>query len=379
MRQVLPKSWGQAGRERLKEETVVFGDTGWEFVTPVGMEYMPPPEWVIRDLVEQNSLTILVAHGNQGKTLFALTRIYDLLADELYYRETGYDSQLGTVLYFTQEGIYSLGARFGAWAEHRGLSEEHKDYIKDKCLFHTHSRSFGHNRKSGAFGEDLDMMVKIVQAVKPSLVVIDPWADYFNPGEENSNDDARGWIKRIRQEIINGNEEIDYPGTSVLVLAHTSKSDKSASRGASALYDGADREYVIKAEFHKEDGVDVNLRSIQVQCTKAKDGGRTGVQFYLCEEVEYEGRPRPVLRPVDRAEMVKDSVKGGSTKKSELYELLLEQGPTKKIQLVEAGWNENTVTKYLQELRKANLVSFDGNTYEYTAVEPEASDPEELE
>jgi hypothetical protein len=83
-------------------------------------------------------------------------------------------------------------------------------------------------------------------ALKPSLYVLDTYSKLRGRGsEENNNDDAKAFVDCIAQ--LRGK-------ASALIVAHTAKGDPTKARGASALGDDTEAEFVVSKE---RDGIKV--------------------------------------------------------------------------------------------------------------------------
>lgn len=359
----------------VDDEAVEIG--GHQFLPLDTMRLLPRPEWIVPGLAERQALTLVSARGNRGKTAMVMTLILDRMLDWL----RNWDEFVGAaalpldrVLYFTQEGLLGFAPRFDAWCMSRGVSESERLWISQRFLVHTSSLQLGYSAKAQKVGQDLEWFVAAVDEAQPQLVVVDPWADFFSPGEENSNDDVRTWLQQIRAHILNR-------GVGMVIITHTAKGDIEEARGASSLYDGADRAYYVIGEMEElQDKQEGNLVAVKMYCKKAKDGGRDMPRFFGTKDFTAVRSFALIESSETEARKAVNAAKPGSCK-ARIIEYLDSRGgaaPTADVLAFmeeEYGYSrktvENTAGRY--------GFSTNGNRGYWSLVPLKASEPGELE
>jgi hypothetical protein len=353
---------------------------GWELVSLEGLRFLPRPQWVVPGLVEANGLTLVSARGNRGKTAVVMTMMWDQLLHWVRDEEVreGHVDGISAwsrqcFLYVTQEGLYGISPRYEAWCRSRQVNPQERAYVSSRFKLHMHAEQLGVSMRSNSqsTGEGLPELVSVIEELKPGLVVIDPWADYFTPGEENSNDDVRKWIQLVRDRIVNA-------GTPLVVLTHTSKGDLEESRGASALYDGADRAYFVLGEMEKlPDKQEGNLLSIKFYCKKAKDGGRDVPKYFRAHD--YEDIRSFALVHASDVEL-REAPPSKSSKLGRILAYLEERGgsaPAREVKEAMAELYNYSPSSVANAASEAGLSR--GNRGRWSVVDTDTDDPEDLE
>lgn len=255
-----------------------------------GAEVMeiPEPAYLLDDWVPRGALVFLTGHGNSGKSLLALAWAQCIARGHPWSGHAVVTP--GRVLYLTQEGVTSFKHRILALHAQRGYDEWAPLFgLLPKSLeLGAKTDRDGHVDQGQSWAE----LEELIREHRPVMVVIDPWADYFRPGQENSNDDAKAWVTHARMVLASLGE--DAPA--LVVPSHTARSNERGGevRGASAIYDGADRVYTITPLFpdvDKSGGFTAkgDLLGMMVSTLKSKDGGRPGPWYGKVYEHTVEG------------------------------------------------------------------------------------------
>lgn len=182
--------------------------------------------WLIDDLLQERSLTVMYGASGTGKTFLALDIAQQVAQD-------------GSVIYVITEGLDTFGERVEAWEQHHKRTSGKLAGIEQSLNLLT--------------PDDVERLIIEAQQFHPKLIVFDTLAMCMAGGDENSAKDMGLFMQACRR-IIN---ELQ---TAVLLVHHTGKSG-SSERGSSALRGNAD----MMIEIVDNDGV------IAVRCDKSRN------------------------------------------------------------------------------------------------------------
>lgn len=345
---------------------------------------IPRPKYLMEDWVPAGAIVFLTGHGNSGKSLLGLAWSQSIARGVEW--SGNHVLTPGKVLYITQEGTASFGHRLEAYMAQRGFKERSPDWG-----LYPHSMSLGATMQRAGhveLGQDWPKLEEMITEHRPVAVVIDPWADFFLPGMENSNDDAKAWINRARQMLTG----LGALAPALIVLAHTSDANRQGGsvRGATAVYDGADRVYTITPVFPVTDTTGGfttagDLLAIKVSTMKSKDGGRPGPWYgkvYEHEVTDALGGTSVTVDGVSREEFysIEHSARNGMRElgaqetveriRTEILEALAREPRVKSQLREEIKGRAATFAEVWQELEaggKIEMVRKDGRS-EYWAL-----------
>lgn len=183
-----------------------------------------PAQWLVRDVLPDAELVVVFGETASGKTFFVL----DLAgAVALGTDWRGKKVRQGKVVYIAAEGAGGFRNRLKAYALGQGveLADLPIGVIADAPNF----MSAG----------DTKAMVKSIQAFgRPSLIVVDTFAQVMPGANENSGEDvgkALAHCKVLRK----------HTGATVLLVHHSGKDSSRGARGWSGLKGAADAEIEI--------------------------------------------------------------------------------------------------------------------------------------
>lgn len=203
------------------------------------------PEWIIRGLIETDSLAMIFGDPACGKSFLAVDWACSVATGKEYH---GHTVQQAPVIFIAGEGLNGIARRLQAWGIRYGadlslaplyVSSGPADLIDDLAVLEvTHA---------------VDAIVEAQGA--PAMVIVDTVARNFGPGDENSTQDMTKFIAAA--DTIRTRYRC-----SVLLVHHTGHGDKTRARGAMALKGALDAEYRLEKG---EDGV------TRLEATKMKD------------------------------------------------------------------------------------------------------------
>lgn len=203
--------------------------SAFRFIAVGDLEYRPP-EYLIADLVETETLGLLFGDPGCGKSFVAADLGLSVATGTPFH---GRAVKQGAVFLIAGEGHNGLTRRFAAWGKHRGES------IKSAPLFMSNRPAQFLDRESAR---------EVAEAVRelaahhgtPAMILIDTLARNYGPGDENSTSDMGAFIAAV-DDLKAG-----FPGCTVVIVHHSGHGDKQRARGAMALKGALDCEYRVE-------------------------------------------------------------------------------------------------------------------------------------
>lgn len=216
----------------------------FRLVSAAELKRMPPPRFLVDDLLLAESFTVLYGEPGSKKTFTAYDIAASIQAGAPWH---GRQTQHGQVVYIAAEGRAGWPKRVRA----RELARRKEN--TDNLMFLLEAPQLLDDRDVG----DLLTALEVLEP-RPLLVVLDTMARTLVGGDENSAQDVGLFIAavdRLRETL----------GCAVLVVHHTGKGKNSgAERGSSALRGAAD----VMMKTTKAAG---NPYEFTLTCEKAKD------------------------------------------------------------------------------------------------------------
>jgi RecA-family ATPase len=231
---------------------------------------VPLREWAVPDLIPFDTVTMLSGDGGVGKSLLAKQLAVAFSTDTEWL---GLKPECGPVLFVSAEDDRDeLHRRIASIADSEGidLADLHDLHVVplaglDAVMGATEGR--GCVVKETAVWRGL---VRIVESVKPRLIVLDTLADIFG-GNELARTEARQFIGQLRGLAIKH-------GLAVLLLSHPSLSGMASGAGTSGstAWSNSVRSRLYLETVKGDDGIeaDPDLRTLTTK--KANYGARGG-------------------------------------------------------------------------------------------------------
>ncbi len=245
---------------------------------PRDMRSLPPPSWLVADLIPANAVGMLYGPTGTFKTFLALIIS---LAIAVVKQLWGKTTAQGAVAYCAGEAPVGIArVRIPALMQHYKVPEP--DDVPLALVPAVPLVS------TPAEVEALTAALKAT-GLRFALIVIDTVARALGGLDENSAKDA-GLLLAAAERLR------DTFNCSVLLIHHTGKDESRGARGSSALLAGVDFAYEVKAE--------TNVLAVSLRCEKMKDadppapirlqGSRAygSVVFDLIRETEYAALTR---------------------------------------------------------------------------------------
>ena len=297
-----------------------------KLVTPIPKEKSPfpltrygdmellPPQWLIKGILEDDSLGVVFGASGAGKSYFTIDMAASVATGNPFH---GRNVKVqGAVVYVAGEGRRGIASRLRALEIARGLN------LKEAPLYISH--------KAAALC-DPELMVHVASAVRSvkgrvALIVIDTWARNM-AGNENDTSDTNAAIRAV-------DELRAIHKCSAIIVHHSGQAESERGRGSSALRAALDVEY--KVEIKDE--------IVTVRNTKMKDGEPPEAMTFSFDPVDVgilddDGDPviSAVLQEIDMSGIVKTRPKKhGSAQVAILAALEKADGPIEKTALREA-------------------------------------------
>lgn len=211
-------------------------------LTGHAVESIPPPEPLIDDWLDLESLAVLYGRPGGGKSFLAIDYALHVATGSWWQ---GHETVAGNVLYVAAEGRRGLGIRQRAWRLH---NRHHNPVDR----IHWLPRAV--NLLDPVYAAAL---IQIADDLRPQLVVIDTLARSMVGGDENAGKDMG--------RVIEAADTIKHrTGACILIVHHSGKDQTAGARGHSSLLGAVDTELELK---NGGDGI------ITLANTKQKESG----------------------------------------------------------------------------------------------------------
>lgn len=221
-----------------------------------------PPEFLVADLIETDTLGLIFGDPGCGKSFLASDIALSVATGHNFH---GHAVRQGAVFYIAGEGHNGLARRFHAWGKHNNQS------LKGVPMFKSERAA---QFLDGASANSVTLAVRSLAAIHgaPALIVVDTLARNFGAGDENSTQEMSQFIAAM------DDLRAQWPGCVVLIVHHSGHSDKTRGRGSMALKGALDFEYRME-----KDGP-----SITVTNTKMKEADPPADMCLTLHSVEIE-------------------------------------------------------------------------------------------
>ena len=229
---------------------------------------MPPPDWLVTNVITVGSQVVLFGPSGSGKSFVALDLALSIATGQSWH---GLAVKPGPVAYVVAEGGHSIGKRVDAWIQHQGFAPiDDMFFVLEPVQLPIPDHVKGLLHQINARNK------------RPALIVFDTLARCFVGGEENSAKDVGVVVHHagILQQAT---------GAAVLILHHTGRAAQDQERGSTALRGAAD---VMIAQTKTPDDI-ITLRN-----TKQKDAEEfTPISLQL-SQVRLDMKPKANTGPV---------------------------------------------------------------------------------
>ena len=226
-----------------------------------------PPQWVIHEVLQANSLTVLFGSANSGKSFLALDMALAITRGTDWF---GRKVRHGAVVYIAIEGPQRN--RLAAYLKHHKIARPPNDFRLVDVPLNLCDRP--------PKATDSQQLIEAIQdQLGNSLitaVIIDTLNQALQGGDENSSEDMGAFI-------ANANAFRTALGCAVLVVHHAGKDRDRGARGHSSLKGAVDTEL----EVIYDKGSSVRIASI----TKQRDGSDDLQLPYILKVIDLGPNP----------------------------------------------------------------------------------------
>lgn len=226
-----------------------------------------PPQWVIPDIIEEDTLACVLGRWASGKSFIALNMAMAVAYNaEFAGRKV---NKGGPVVYVMGEGFNGMSRRVAAW--HKFNKEPD---IDGAIAFTKRSVHVNNEQAAKALKDDIDEAVNTVwNGVNPKLIIVDTFQRNF-AGSENDGKEVSEFIYMLDHYL-----RTPYKAC-VCVVHHTGHGEgtQRRGRGSSVLPASVDTEYLVEMNGHH----------IQMDATKVKDAPKPNPETLIWELQEME-------------------------------------------------------------------------------------------
>lgn len=201
------------------------------------LDSIPPPRWLVRDVVHASTLAAVIGKPEAGKSFIALDIALSVATGQDWH---GRAVAQGPVLYCVGEGLSGMRQRVKAWAKYH-----HYDTLPDTAWLPRAVNLLDPHWSAG--------LVDVVREYRPALIVIDTLARSMPGGAENSPEDM--------SRVIEACDAMRRASGATVALVHHVDKAKGQPRGHSSLEGALDT--AVKVESFGA--------LVEVTCLKQKD------------------------------------------------------------------------------------------------------------
>ena len=187
-----------------------------EILSVTQLRSLPPPEWLVDEILPASSFAFLYGPSGVGKSFVALDLALSIATGRPWH---GHPVKQGPVLYVVTEGLWGFRSRLSAWEQHFEVS------VAGGVHF---------TREAIQLVNDQRRVASRVIELQPTLIVFDTLAQVAEGLDENSSKDM-GQVTAALRAI-----KLSSSNTTVLVVHHTGHQEQGRLRGHSLLKASAD-------------------------------------------------------------------------------------------------------------------------------------------
>lgn len=217
----------QVDCKALIEGAVPFtrANTGLRLYTLEELEHLPPPDWLVSDMIVESSLSMMWAGSDSYKTFVATDMAMSIATGFSWH---GHGVKPGLVVYVAAEDAMGVKTRMIGWRETRGqgLARPNVRIFKDGL----------------ALVEDSEKLAMLIMELQdePAFIVIDTVARTFGSGNENQTQDMNSYIRA--SDTLRG-----ITKSAIMLIHHTGRNEDK-ERGNVALRAACDTIIAVKRD-----------------------------------------------------------------------------------------------------------------------------------
>ena len=222
------------------------------------------PKWLIKDVVEEESLMQIYGAPKSGKSFVAIAMSCAIATGQDFYGNKAFKKP---VLYIVGEGLRGCKRRLSAIQQGMYSLEGAPLYLSDRAV------RIGDK-------DDFERLVQEIEAVKAiegdiGMIVVDTFQRNFGGGNENSAEDVGNFIHQL-------DGLISTYGCNVCIVHHSGH-EGTRARGSSVIGASLDYEFQVKRTDKNEQ------MFVSFQQTLNKDGQGMSEKNFVFKEVDLIG------------------------------------------------------------------------------------------
>ena len=237
--------WYEARAQHLRdtekfEPLVASGDEFLDAYSSHDMMNLPPANWLIQGLIEEQGLSVVYGKPKSGKTIWLTNMLWawvmgeDWWFDESFTFDNPEAKSERRVLYLMLEGAASYADRLTAWAGSNGMDPYDQRLANFVVVPHgvaLNREGTVRRNKDGVGVMELgptERLSNLIKLLEPQILVVDTLSRAIPGGDENSQTDMSqlvGVLDSLR----------DRHGVATIVVHHTARGDDSHPRGSTVL------------------------------------------------------------------------------------------------------------------------------------------------
>lgn len=228
------------------------------------------PDWLIRDVVEKESLMCIFGKPKSGKSFIAIAMAAAIAKGESFY---GNESFSKPVMYVCGEGQRGVKRRLAAWQQGMFDLTNVPLYLSDRAVRVNDADDFK------MLEEEIEALTQQVGEI--GMIVIDTFQRNF-VGNENSAEDVGNFINKL-------DGLISHYKCCVCLVHHTGHGNSDRGRGSSVMGASLDYEFKVDREDKAIGDTLEEQMFVTFEQTLNKDGQGMSEKSFVFKEVEIIG------------------------------------------------------------------------------------------
>ena len=228
------------------------------------------PDWLIKDVVEKESLMCIFGKPKSGKSFIAIAMAAAIAKGESFY---GNESFSKPVMYVCGEGQRGVKRRLAAWQQGMFDLTGVPLYLSDRAVRVNDADDFK------MLEEEIEALTQQVGEI--GMIVIDTFQRNF-VGNENSAEDVGNFINKL-------DGLISHYKCCVCLVHHTGHGNSDRGRGSSVMGASLDYEFKVDREDKAIGDTLEEQMFVTFEQTLNKDGQGMSEKSFVFKEVEIIG------------------------------------------------------------------------------------------
>ena len=206
------------------------------FVEPVSriIQQVDEPNWLINDVIEQESLVSVFGAAKSGKSFVAIAMAAAIASGKEFFGHGV--KKKSSVLYVAGEGLRGIRSRCSVLDDRESLAD---------APFYISNRTVRINDESDFNALIVEIEMIVSSHGELNLLVLDTFQRVFS-GNENSSEDVGAFISKLDRLIA------DYK-CCVLIVHHTGHGNGDRARGSSVIPASLDNEFKVVRDKNSPD------------------------------------------------------------------------------------------------------------------------------